>query len=150
MRKSSGTDLFTLILSLLWSLVLTSAGCRPLAKVPVETANPPATLVPPQVVIIQPSATPTIPRQLRLLRFSNPLQLLLWRCRRSTTFVISTGIGSIFRWAAKPRQPRIGLIILARISTSENHKKPNRALRPVYCLAYSLCRSYRAVVVTLA
>jgi hypothetical protein len=61
MRKSPGTDLFTLILSLLWSLVLTSAGCRPLAKVPVETANPPAILVPPQVVIIQPLATPTIP-----------------------------------------------------------------------------------------
>jgi hypothetical protein len=43
------------------SLVLTSAGCRPLAMDPVETANPPATLVLPQVVIIQPTVTPTIP-----------------------------------------------------------------------------------------
>ena len=61
MRKSPGTDQFTLILSLLGTLVLTSAGCCPLAEGPVETANPPATLVPRQVVIIRTSATPTIP-----------------------------------------------------------------------------------------
>lgn len=61
MRESPGTDLFTLLLPLLGSLILMSAGCYPFAKVTVETPIPPVSLVPPQLVIIQPTATLSIP-----------------------------------------------------------------------------------------
>ena len=62
MRKLTGQSFFTLLFSLLGCLAIAVSGCRPIAKPPIETANPPTTVAPPKVVIIRPmAATPTTP-----------------------------------------------------------------------------------------
>jgi uncharacterized protein YvpB len=59
MRKSTGPSLLILYLSLLGSLVIVTSGCQSLAKVPVETIQPSATVAPPVVIILRRTTTPT-------------------------------------------------------------------------------------------